>query len=178
MIWYILISLLVVFLFWMLLVPVVLYTNTSRNRYLLTLPGIFRAVAVPHEGLFHIRGWIFFIPFTFNPFEQQKKKSAKKPVKKKKKKKKKRTFWKSGRFRTMKGVLSAFRIKRLEADIDTDDFTLNAWLVPVFSAVNQENVRLQVNFEGNQSLLLDLRVTLGALLWNIIKIKYRSSINH
>ena len=77
----------------------------------------------------------------------------------------------------MKGALRAFRIRRLEADIDTDDFTLNAWLVPVFSAVNQENVSLQVNFEGHQSLLLDLRVTLGALLWSIIKAKYKSFNN-
>jgi len=174
MIWFILISLLVIFIFWILLVPVIIYTNTARNRYLLTLPGIFRAVVVPQEGLFQIRGWILFIPFKFNPFEQRKRKAEQKPAKKKKKKR----LWKSGSFRMMKGALSAFRIKQLEANIDTDDFTLNAWLVPVFSAVNLENVRLQVNFEGHQTLLLDLRVTLGALLWSIIKVKYRSYINH
>jgi len=78
----------------------------------------------------------------------------------------------------MRGALRAFRIKRLEADIDTDDFTLNAWLVPAFSMVNGENIRLKVNFEGHQSLLLDLRVTLGALLWMIITTKYKSYINH
>jgi hypothetical protein len=78
----------------------------------------------------------------------------------------------------MKGAVRAFRIKRLEADIDTDDFTLNAWLVPVFSMVNRENVQLQVNFEGHHSLVLDLRVTLGTLLWIIIKTKYISTINH
>jgi hypothetical protein len=78
----------------------------------------------------------------------------------------------------MRGALRSFRIKRLEADIDTDDFTLNAWLVPVFSAVNGENVHLQVNFEGHQSLLLDLRVTLGSILWNIIRVKYKSITNH
>ncbi|MEA3462979.1 MAG: hypothetical protein U9R49_13915 [Bacteroidota bacterium] len=175
MIWYILISLLLLFLFWLLLVPVILYTNTERNRYLLTLPGIFRAVVVPDEGLFHIRGWIFFIPFRFNPFKQRKRK--RKEEQKPKKKKKKR-LWRSGNFRTMRGALRAFRVRRLEADIDTDDFTLNAWLVPVFSAVNQENIRMQINFEGHQSLLLDLRVTLGALLWSIIRAKYRSYINH
>lgn len=173
MFWFILISLLLVFLFWLLLVPVIIYTNTDRNRYLLTLPGIFRAVVVPHEGLFHIRGWIIFIPFKFNPFKQRKSKAERKP-----KKKKKKRVWRSGNFRMMKGALRTFRIRRLEADIDTDDFTLNAWLVPVFSAVNQENIRLQVNFEGHQSLLLDLRVTLGALLWSIIRVKYRAYINH
>jgi len=173
MIWYILISLLLIFLIWLLLVPVILYTNTERNRYLLTLPGIFRAVVVPHEGLFHIRGWILFIPFKFNPFKQRKRQEERKPRKKKKKR-----LLRSGNFRTMKGALRAFRIRKLKADIDTDDFTLNAWLVPVFLAVNQENICLQVNFEGHQSLLLDLRVTLGALLWNIIKTKYRYFINH
>jgi hypothetical protein len=174
MFWYILISLLLVFLFWLLLVPVILYTNTDRNRYLLTLPGIFRALVVPDDGSFYIRCWILFIPFKFNPFKQRKRK--KKGEARPKKKKKKRS-WRYGKIRTMKGVLRAFRIRRLEADIDTDDFTLNAWLVPVFSAVNQENVSLQVNFEGHQSLLLDMRVTLGALLWNLIKVKYKSINN-
>jgi hypothetical protein len=172
MIWYILISLLLVFLSWLLLVPVILYTNTDRNRYLLTLPGIFRVVVVPHEGLFRIRIWIFFIPFEFNPLKRRKKKGEQKPQKKKKRK------WRTANLRTMRGALGAFRIKRLEANIDTDDFTLNAWLVPVFSAVNQDKIHLQVNFEGHQSLLLDLRITLGALLWNIIKAKYRYYINH
>ena len=158
MIWYILILMLLIFLFWLLLMPVILYTNTDRNRYLLTLPGIFRAVVVPDGGLFHIRGWIFFIPFKFNPFVQRKRK------RKRKLRKKKKSVWRSGNLRTMRGALRAFRIRRLEADIDTDDFTMNAWLAPVFSAVNEENICLRVNFEGHHSLLLYLRVTLGALL--------------
>ena len=172
MIWYILISLLLIFLLWFLLVPVILYTNTNRSRYLLTLPGIFRAIVVPEKGLFHIRGWILFIPFKFNPFKPKKKKKREKPKKKKKLK------WRGGYFQMMRGALRAFRIRRLEADIDTDDFTLNAWLVPAFSRINGENISLQINFEGHQSLVLDLRVTLGALLWMIIKAKYKSFINH
>ena len=172
MIWYILISLFLILLLWVLFVPVIIYTNTHRNQYLVTLPGIFKAVVVPDNGLFRIRIWIFFIPFSFNPFQAQRKKRKAKPTVKKKKKR----F--SGNFRMIKGALRAFRVRRLEADIDTDDFTLNAWLVPVFSVVNGENIQLQVNFEGNQSLILDLRVTLGALLWSVIKNKYNSTIHH
>jgi hypothetical protein len=174
MIWYILISLLLIFILWILFVPVILYTNTERMRFLLTLPGIFRAVVVPKGGLFQIKGWVFFIPFKFNPFKQKRKKETQKPRKKKKKKGR----WWTGNLQTMRAALRGFRIKRLEADIDTDDFTMNAWLVPVFSAINQENIHLQVNFEGHQSLLLDMRVTLGALLWNIIKTKYKLINNH
>ena len=72
----------------------------------------------------------------------------------------------------MKGAFRAFRIKKLKVDIDTDDFTLNAWLIPVFSAVNSENIHLQVNFTGRQFLLLDLRITLGTFLWHMIKTKF------
>jgi hypothetical protein len=78
----------------------------------------------------------------------------------------------------MRGALLALRIRRLEANIDTDDFSLNAWLVPVFSAVNRDKIRLQVNFEGYQYLLLDLRLTLGVLIYSFFKSKYKSIFNH
>ena len=172
MIWYILISLLLVLLSWLLFVPVILYVNTDRNRYILSLPVIFKASVVPYGGLFQIRGRIFFIPFKFNPFEQRSKNE------KRKTRRKKFSFRRSVRLRTIRGAFYAFRIRSLEADIDTDDFTLNAWLVPVFSSVNGGNIHLQVNYEGYQSLLLDLRVTLGVLLWMIIRTKYKSTYNH
>jgi hypothetical protein len=172
MIWYLLILLLLLFLFWLLLVPVIIYTHTGRNRYLVTLPGIFRAAIIPDKGLFYIRAWVFFIPFKIRPFEGRKEKRRSKPMRKKKKR------WSFGNIRMMKGVLRAFRIRRLEADIDTDDFTLNAWLVPVFSMVNGENIMLRVNFQGHHFLLLDVRFTLGALLWILIKTKYESIFNH
>ena len=172
MIWYIIISLLLIFLMWLLLVPVIIYTNTERNRYLLALPGIFKAVIVPENGLFYVRGWLFFIPFRFHPFQKKRAKAKGKSAEKKRRK------WRSGNILTMSKAVSAFRVKRLEAEIDTDNFTLNAWLVPVFSMMNGENIRLQANFEGNNSLVLDLRVTLGALLWILIKTKYNTTINH
>lgn len=166
MIWIIIISLLLLFFLWILTVPVILYTDTDAERYLLTLPGIFRAVVVPDDGLFSIRGWILFIPFRFQPFKPGKRKE--KP-KQQKKKKRSRGFTNP---RMMRGALRAIRIRRLEANMDTDNFTWNAWLVPVFSSLNGEKIRLKVNFVGHQSLLLDLRVTLGTLLWNLIKAKY------
>ena len=172
MIWYILISLLLLFFLWLLLVPVILYTDTERERYLLTLPGIFKAVVVPDAGLFHIRGWFLFIPYRFHPFKPRKKK--KKPGQSKKKKRKKRFM----NPRMIRGALRAIRIRRLKVNMDTVNFTWNAWLIPVCTAVNGENIDLRVNFEGHQSLLLDLRVTLGTLVWNLIKAKYQLVTNH
>jgi len=76
-----------------------------------------------------------------------------------------------------KNMLHAFRIRKLDMDIDTNDFTLNAWLIPAFAAANSENIRLRANFEGNNTMLLDLRTRLGAVLWAFIKTKYKSMLN-
>jgi hypothetical protein len=175
MIWIIIISLFVAFLLWLLLAPVVIWLNTDTNHYQIALPGIFKAVVVPNAELFHIRGWVFFIPYKFDPFRMKKKKKKKKsdkPVIKKRRPKKL-----SGNIQMVIDAVRSFRIRKLYLDIDTDDFVLNAWLVPVFSSVNSDNIRMRVNFEGTSSLLLDLRVKLGVLLWILIRNKCKSFFN-
>ncbi len=154
--------------------PVTLFLNTDTSRYHLVLPGIFKAVVVPSAEIFHIRGWIFFIPFRYNPFLGKREISKGKPKKPGEK-------WRLIKFSEGKQIISyavrSIRIRKLLLDIDTDDFMLNAWLVPAFSMVNSRDVQMRVNFEGTSSLLLDLRTRLGTLLWIVIKIKYRSFIN-
>jgi hypothetical protein len=139
----------------------------------LILPGILKVVVVPSTEIFHIKGWIFFIPFRFNPFQGKRGKRKEKPKKPRKK-------WRLNKFRGGKQIISdvarSMRIRKLILDLDTDDFMLNAWLVPAFSMVNSGNIQMRINFEGSSSLLLDLRTRLGTLLWIVIKIKYRSFI--
>ena len=174
MFWYILIALILFTLLWILFVPVIVFLDTQGNRYSMTLPGIFHARLVPTAELFMIRGSVFFIPYRFNPF-----KIRRKAVKeaKEKTKRKKRSFKASEGLSLGRNMLHAIRIRKLHLDVDTDDFTLNAWLIPIFSAVNSENIRLQANFEGNATLLLDLRTSLGALIWAFLKSKYNSTSN-
>lgn len=174
MIWLIFISILLIFLLWLLLVPVTVCLDTAANRYRVILPGIISANAVPSDGWFRIRGWIMFVPYTFNPFRQGKKRTSspgKKPQKKKRK----------GRFPVSPGTaisaLRSIRVKTFYLDIDTDDFMLNAWLIPVFSLLNSGNTRLTVNFAGAASVLVDVRIRLGSLLWIVLKDRYKSIIN-
>lgn len=61
--------------------------------------------------------------------------------------------------------------------MDSDDFTLNAWLIPAFSALESDNIKLQANFEGHNSVLFDIRTHLGAILWAFIKTKYNLMFN-
>lgn len=174
MIWLIVIGGFVAGLVWILAGPVILFVNTRTNRYHVALPGIFRAAVIPSGEWFKIRAWILFIPFTFDPFTGKKKRAEKDEDKPKRR---------GGLLRGMKGLpmlkdtAGSFRIRRLYLDVDTDDVILNAWLIPAFSAVNGNNIRMRVNFEGHSSLLLDLRTHLGALLWIFIKNQYRSMFN-
>jgi len=55
-------------------------------------------------------------------------------------------------------------VRKLELDLDTDDFSLNVWLIPAISMVNGENIHMQVNFEGRAALEMDLRTRIGTLL--------------
>lgn len=166
MIWYIILSLFIIFLVWILLGPVILYINTNRNAYHVTLPGIISVSLVPNDVLFRIRGWILFIPFRFDPFREGKHKSRKKERTAGKKKNAFRWFRKRGQFSR---IPRAVRIKRLDLDIDTDDAVMNAWLVPVFSAVNEHsNLDLRINFEGNLFLHLDMRTRIGTILWILL----------
>lgn len=173
MIWLILIALFVLLLLWILVAPVIIFLDTDHNQYLLTLPGIFKAMLVPSEHFFTIEGRIFLFPFTYNPFLRQpdkkkNKKSAEKSIEKRNSKQI------SGLFKMAIQVLRSFRIRKLELNIDTDDFTLNAWLIPVFSTLNSENIQMRVNFKGYASLLLDLRICIGTLFWIFIMNKLKS----
>jgi hypothetical protein len=174
MFWYILIVLVLLTLLWILFAPVIIFMNTEKGRYSLALPGIFHARVVESPDLFVIRGSVFFIPYCFNPFKKRRKKT--KEVKEKPRRRKRAIKPLQG-LNMGRNMMHAIRIRKLYLDVDTDDFTLNAWLIPVFSAVNSENIRLQANFEGNASLLLDLRTSLGALIWAFLLSKYKSMFN-
>ncbi len=177
MILWILISLLILFILWILLVPVILFIHTDSNRYLVSLPGIVKVSLVPSEELFHIRIWIFFIPFRYHPFRESRKKKKEKKERKPesgKPAKRRRIGKPAGGIRMGIDLLRTVRIRRLYLDVDTDDFMLNAWMVPVFSAINSENIQLSANFTGNLSLLLDMRIRLGSVLYTFIRYKIRS----
>jgi hypothetical protein len=174
MIWYIIISFFIALLLWILFAPVIIFLHTDAKRYHVVLPGIIKMAIVPSPDIFYIRGWIFFIPFKYRPFQGKKRKRKEKPEKPKPKAKLRML---SGNAQLIKDAIRSFRIRKLMLDIDTDDFMLNAWLVPAFSMVNGGNIQLRANFEGYSSLILDMRLRLGTLLWIFIRNKYKSFIH-
>lgn len=158
MIWYILIILFITLLTWILLGPVILKLNTDRYQYLLMLPGVIKASVVMSQDLPYIRGWIFFVPFRLD-LSKMKSGNGRKKTRKR-----------TGSIKMIKSVPDAFRIRRLWLNLDTDDFMLNAWLIPAFSALNNNrNIRMQVNFKGHLFMDLDVRTRMASLLWILLK---------
>lgn len=174
MFWYILLALSILILTWLILAPVIFYVDTEDQRYSLSMPGVFKARLLPSDEILTIKGTIFFIPYRFSPFARKRKKPRTKKEKTTKKKSKLsiRGGWLMGR-----NVLHAFSIRKLHLNMDSDDFTLNAWLIPAFSALESDNIKLQANFEGHNSVLFDIRTHLGAILWAFIKTKYNLMFN-
>ncbi len=177
MILLIIILTLLLFLTWILLAPVAFFVDTDGNKYLVSLPGIFSIAVVPDRELFYLRFRIFFIPYRYHPFMKRssKKKPMKEPEEKPVKKKKKRRF--PGGIGMVRELAGAFRIRKLYLNIDTDDVIVNAWLIPALSVINSGNIRMQVNFDGDTSLLLDLRTRLGSLLWVFARNRIKSFFN-
>ena len=162
---YIFISLLLFTILWISLAPIILHVDTISGRYYVMLPGIVRASIVPGGTLFRIRIWVGFLPFRFDPFKSRKRKH------KSRMEKKERGFSLRG-LKSGTAMVKAIRIKRFYLNIDTDDFLLNAQLIPIFTAINQgRNIRMTANFQGEASLLMDVRTSLGALLLAYIKTK-------
>lgn len=52
---------------------------------------------------------------------------------------------------------------------DTDDFVLNAWLVPVFMFVRKRNFQVEVNFQGKHELALLMETRPLAVIWVLFK---------
>ena len=165
MILWIIISALGFFLLWILFAPLIIRIDSDNQKYSLSLPGIFKALLVPHDELFYIRIWILFIPFKIDPIGRTRQKGEAKF--KKKKKKRNKNFSKLMRVRLMalKELVGSFRLKKMNLNLDTDDFILNSHLVPVFTTINNQDVNLTVNYEGDISLFMVLKNRIASLLW-------------
>ena len=51
-------------------------------------------------------------------------------------------------------VMKTFQLEILKVDMDTDNYVLNAQLIPFFVWISNDKIRLSVNFEGKASLYL------------------------
>lgn len=152
--WWIAFGLLSGLLFWMLIAPLELYIDTTRNRYFLRYLGLARLdLNWHHQELIELQARILGWPARFYPLRKlfDPKKQTTKPPKARKSSQGWRPSWKQ-----VKAAFRAIRVRRLEVNLDTGNWVTNAELYPVFFWMSQLKGNWGVNFEHRNELRLHL----------------------
>lgn len=141
-------------LFYLSMMPIVLFIDTKTNQYYLQVKGLVKASIESHEEeLIRIRLKLFFLSFYFYPLRNivlgNKKKTLKSTVNKK-------NIGKGIDLEKSLRIIKSFKVKRFLFDIDTGDCILNAKLYPLFALLNYHFGGFMVNFEGRNRVELHI----------------------
>lgn len=158
--------------------PMILYINSESELYFFQITGLIRIRLLFQSDIVKLKVTIFFIPFDVDPsrwITGTKKKDKKKSGKKRQKtlKKRKRHFFKKVKLFGDYGVrvINTFDIRQFRLNFDTNDFILNAKLIPLVTCINNEyeNVLITINFFEQNLIILKMRNRLINLLYLSIK---------
>jgi hypothetical protein len=156
-------SLLLLMVAWILIIPVYLLIDSTRGEYMVGQPGTFTVRFFPAEGrtldvsILGIR-----LPVK-GRIEASGTRKPEVPTRKKRSTSKSRPLkdWMDLASRLSHCV----RVDICVVDIDTDDYALNAILVPASMFVSGGRVSVKVNFVGRSLLVLKARVRLINVAW-------------
>ena len=154
---FLLVLLIVVYL---LLMPIVLSIDTVRNEYYVQLRGLLKAFIEPHEdAIIRIRIRLFFFNFYYSPIDEYYKHKRKKKLKQKIDKVTKYKTKSRKRLSFIKGlkILRTFKVKQFYLNVDSGNVITNAKLYPAFSFFNYYLGGFNINFIGQNQLVLRLQ---------------------
>lgn len=141
-------------LFYLSMIPIVLFIDTKTNQYYLQVKGLVKASIESHEEeLIRIRLKLFFFSFYFYPLRNIGLGKNKKTLKSSDNKMKigKGIDLKKGLL-----MLKSFKVKKFLFDIDTGDCIMNAKLYPLFALLNYHVGGFMINFEGRNRVELHI----------------------
>ena len=163
-------------LIWLLYAPLECMIDTNHQVYRLRWKSIASMEVLPRAGEWWFRVQVFFWRRQWTLWSilaTMRRKEEKKPAPDKPEKGKKTPF---NRHYLLAGwsVFRSFRVKQFYLNLDTDNFTTNAMLVPLFYHLSKPNRRLEVNFLGEFGLVLQVYNSFGNMIWAAIR-GWRSS---
>lgn len=161
----VLVSLLVILLLWVVFAPINLYVNTWEQLAYAELFGIARFRFTWSDDRPLLRFRIFF--FEFTP-----KASAKKPKPKKARVRKRSPISPEQLWRSGIALLNTFRVKRMIVRLDTGNYPVNAFLIPLFVAANTyPPADCSINFSGESGLECHIQNRISRMLPVILKMR-------
>jgi hypothetical protein len=159
----IIVSAVLLFISGTLFVPLKIVLNTKEKEYYISLPGYLRAdLMFESMQSIKVKLRVFFFTFRIEPGNATKIKE-KYTYRKQKRRKIQRPLL------LAKNQLKNFRIKKLNASIDTGNFPLNAQLIPIAGSLNRRNINLNINFENKYELDVCIVTRLYKIIYTTIK---------
>lgn len=147
---YILSTLFLLLIIYLLFLPIVLVIDTNLNQYFIQLQGLAKLNFEAHDKeVLKLKLKVLFLNFSFYPL----KKDIKSPEKKATKIKKKKRM----RLKTAYKFLKSFKVKRFKLNIDTGNCITNAKWYPIFYFLNYKIGGFNINFEDKNELVLYLQ---------------------
>ncbi len=137
---------------WLLLSPLDLRIDTQNNLYFLRWRYLARAEVLSDDGPgLAVRLWVGPFRWRFDLLEWAGKEKTEKP-KPEKKEKAKRKKSRMPKWATIRRIIRTFRVRRCFVDLDTGDYTRNAWLFPLFYLLRRPRAAVRVNFQGRNEV--------------------------
>ena len=168
-VWTILI-LLFSFLIWLLITPIRLIIDSSQNKYLLQWIGLGRIalIATKEEWFFRLKIGFWGKKISFQSIMNEWTKEDKtKEDKKVPTTNKKSSFFKS--MKKVRQVLKSFNVKTFKVDIDTDNYYLNALLIPAFQLFHKDNQhRIAINFRNQNNVHVNIENRLVKVIYSLL----------
>jgi len=168
MIWVVaVLSILLVLLIWILFTPITICIDTLSSEYYINAKGICKVSLNTTKTPIAIDINIPMKKFSFSPLEKKKK-----TQKKTQNKNKTRTRSKSikGIAKFIAALIQSFELIKLRFNVDTQDYALNAQLVPIFQFLSGKNRSFSTNFNGNTTFQLTLRNRLIRMVKPVIQV--------
>jgi hypothetical protein len=151
---YVIITLLVILIGFLLWTPIIIKVDTDTNDYFVQWRGLAKArIEGDEQEIVRVKLNVLFLNFKFYPLRSWGKSEKKKGHSEVKKTKKFNP--KNGRIALR--VLRTFEIKQFLLHLDTGDYILNAKLYPVFFFLNRFYGDFAINFNDKNRLALQVQ---------------------
>jgi hypothetical protein len=151
-------ALLAVLLF-LLLTPIVIELDTTRNLYEVRLTAIAKVFFIYEDAHIGIRMRILGFETSIFPRKKSEPKKEKAPKQGKRMKLSPRKAWHKG-----SAIARSFMVRQFYLNIDTDDYAMNALLYPVAAVLSKGSRQFRINFNGDVALHLKITNSMQRIL--------------
>jgi len=162
---YIFLVLLVLLILYTLFKNIRLYINSDEGKYCISLNKYVELVALWIKEELVLQMHLFPFKKKFYPMRPSKKEKEEVPEKSKQTKGKQKSFRpKKAHAKLVYNIIKTFKVKELKLNLDTDDYVINSYLFPIFFRLSRGSHQLNINYNGNMKLILDIRNNLYSII--------------